>query len=95
VSLRAFRQIPRDEKEWAQWIQQQDVVSGKRGSATFDIRSTVSVVFDVAEQSTDYTVTVTGNKQETFWVTDKAKTGFLLNSSNASSIAIVDWILLR
>jgi hypothetical protein len=47
------------------------------------------------EADANYTVNVTGNIGETFWVTGKATTGFTIHSSNAASTATVDWQLIR
>lgn len=66
-----------------------------RGQATFATAATVAVTFDRAEPDTDYFVALAGSVNETFWVTSKTTTGFTLNSSNASSTATVDWILVR
>lgn len=66
-----------------------------RGSATFATAATVSVTFSTAEPDTTYFVSISGNANETFWVTSKATGGFTLNSSNATSTAVVDWHLIR
>lgn len=48
-----------------------------------------------AEADANYTVTISGNVNETFWVTAKATGGFTIHSSNATSTATVDWQLIR
>jgi len=66
-----------------------------RGSVTFASSSTVSVTFGTAEPDASYFIAISADKNETFWVTGKATTGFTINSSNASSVATIDWILIR
>lgn len=70
-------------------------VNNLRGSATFATSGTRAVTFGTAEADALYHIVVTGNVDENFWVTSKATTGFTINSSNASSTAAVDWILIR
>jgi hypothetical protein len=66
-----------------------------RGSATFATAATVAVSFGTAEPDASYYVIVTGDVNETFWITSKATGGFTINSSNGSSTATVDWMLIR
>lgn len=66
-----------------------------RGAATFVSAATVAVSFSLDEPDATYFISLGGNLGETFWVTSKAVGGFTLNSSNASSIAVVDWHLIR
>lgn len=65
------------------------------GSVTFSSSGTAAVSFSTNESDTTYKVFVTGNIGETFWVTSKATTGFTINSSNASSTAVVDFVVMR
>ena len=65
-----------------------------RGSVTLS-SGTASVSFGTAEPDSSYYVVVTGNAAETFYVTSKATSGFTITSSNGSSTANVDWILIR
>lgn len=66
------------------------------GQGQFATAGTLAVAFGArAEPDTDYRVIVTGNVNETFWVTSKATSGFTINSSNASSTATVDWFIVR
>jgi len=67
----------------------------KSGTATFATAATKAVAFSINEFDAAYHVVVTGNVNETFWVTAKATTGFTINSSNATSTAVVSWILTR
>lgn len=69
--------------------------SNLRGSTTFTSTATKVVAFGTAEPDANYHVIVTGNVLETFSVTAKATTGFTINSDNASSTAVVDWVLIR
>lgn len=62
-----------------------------RGRDTFAGAATKAVTFGYGLDTATYYVTVTGNVDERFWVTGKATSGFTLNSSNATSTAIVDW----
>jgi hypothetical protein len=64
------------------------------GTATFAGAATKAVTLTTRENAT-YLVTVSGNVNETFWVTSKATTGFTLNSSNATSTAVVDYRVRR
>lgn len=68
-----------------------------RGVATFVSAGTVAVSFagNRQEQDTNYWVWVAGAVDENFWVTAKATGGFTINSSNASSTAVVNWLLIR
>ena len=63
----------------------------KRGTATFLGAGSVAVVFTESFKTTDYMVTLEPSVNETFWVTLIAATGFTLNSSNAASVAVVNW----
>ena len=67
----------------------------RSGTVTFATAATKAVTFTENEADALYHVTVTGNVNETFFVTAKATTGFTINSSNASSVAVVSWILVR
>jgi hypothetical protein len=67
----------------------------KSGQDTFAGAGTKAVLFAVNEPDTNYKVNITGNVNETFWVTSKQTTGFTLNSSNAASVAVVDWSVIR
>ena len=64
-------------------------------SVTFATSGTAAVTFDSPVQAANYRIFITGNVNETFWVTSKTVTGFTLNSSNASSVAVVDWLLIE
>jgi hypothetical protein len=66
-----------------------------RGAATFASAATVAVTFGTAELDANYFVSISGNASQTFWVTAKSTGGFTLNSSNATSTATVDWMLIR
>ena len=66
-----------------------------RGAETFGSADTTTVTFSTAEADASYFVTVTGNANETFWIENKLNTGFTIRSSNASSTATVDWMLIR
>ena len=66
-----------------------------RGTETFDTESSVTVTLDSEQDDATYIIVVTGDAEETFWVSGKATTGFTINSSNSSSVASVDWILVR
>jgi hypothetical protein len=66
-----------------------------RGQVTFTGAATKAVSFSVNEADASYFVTLGGNVNETFWVTSKGVGGFTVNSSNATSTAVVDWHLIR
>ncbi len=65
-----------------------------RGSATFDSATTAAVTFATAESNASFYVTLGCNENVAHWVTDKATTGFTINSQ-APSTATCDWILIR
>jgi hypothetical protein len=65
------------------------------GAVAFTSAATKAVTFSLTEADANYNVYVTGNVNETFWVTSKTTTGFTINSSNATSTAIVSWLLIR
>jgi hypothetical protein len=66
-----------------------------RGTATFATAATVAVSFGTAEPNVTYQVFIGAQANETFWVTAKATSGFTINSSNATSTAVVSWLLIR
>jgi hypothetical protein len=68
-----------------------DVVEG---TATFGGSSTFNVHLTTRENA-NYTVTLSGGANQTFWVTNKSTTGFTLNSSVGNSTASVDWVVRR
>jgi hypothetical protein len=67
-----------------------------RGTATFAAGTTVAVVFANAEKDTSYFVAIApqGNPGGNVWVSAKTTSGFTLNCSASTSIA-VDWIKTR
>jgi hypothetical protein len=70
------------------------------GTATFVSAATVAVTLPLAYESapsqvTDYRVVLEPSANETFWVTAKTNSGFTLNSSNAASTAVVNYVVLR
>jgi hypothetical protein len=75
-----------------------DVVNG---SATFPGAGTVAVVFPSPREDATYAVTISGNMNQTFWVTKSVtpptgvSPGFTLHSSDATSTATVDWTVRR
>jgi len=86
-------------KPWFLWlgalVRAVNDASPLNGSATFASSNTLTVTFDKQEPDTDYRVTISVNANETVWVTNKAKTGFTLNSSKTNSTATVDWMRAR
>ena len=98
--LKPFSFIPEDISQWGRWFRIQDIpdpVSDTilTGSATFIGTTPKSVTFDTEETSNDYTILIDRAINEDFWVTAKTTTGFRLNSSNATSVASVRWVLVR
>ena len=65
------------------------------GKATFAGSNTVVVTLPNPMLDTSYRVTATANVQETIYVSARTTTTFTLKSSNASSTASVDWVLMR
>lgn len=70
-------------------------IQARWGQDTFAGAATKVVAFDSAEADTSFYISITGNVNETFWVTAKTTAGFTLNSSNATSTAVVDWVMHR
>jgi len=98
--LKPFRFIPEDLNQWSRWMQDQDIpdpVSDTilTGSVSFFTQSSVPVTFATAEDSNDYIILFDGGVNETFFATSKTTTGFTANSSNASSTATLNWVLIR
>jgi hypothetical protein len=58
---------------------------GGSGSATVSLNN--------ARPNATYSVAISGNANETFWITAKTATGFTVNSSNSSSTAQVDFLI--
>jgi hypothetical protein len=71
------------------------IAQNLRGTVTFAGAGTATVTFPVAETNNTYFVAISGSANETFWVTSKTANGFTVNSSNAASTAVVNWILVR
>ncbi len=65
------------------------------GQETFATAATKAVTFAIAEPDTNYRIIITGNANETFFWSALGTGGFTLNSSNAVSVAIVNWFLFR
>lgn len=65
------------------------------GQATFTSAATKAVSLPKTESDASYKIGLGWNVNETIWVTNKTTTGFTLNSSNATSTAVVDWLLHR
>lgn len=66
-----------------------------RGTATFPAIGRVTIAFTKPEADAKYFVTVTGDRDERFWVINKTQIGFTIRSSNSVSVAKVDWHLIR
>lgn len=64
------------------------------GTATFVADTSVAVTLPVAQPDTNYTVTINGVDNRTYWVTAKSTTGFTLNAS-ASNSDVVGWAVMR
>ena len=67
----------------------------RHGSVTFPTAASVVQSFSPAESDENYRVVLTGNRNETFWVTGKTAGQFTINSSNVASSATIDWWLYR
>lgn len=65
------------------------------GTATFPAATSVTVLFGArAEPDADYRVAISGSENNTFWVTSKTATGFVIVAASSTS-ATVDWHILR
>jgi hypothetical protein len=65
-----------------------------RGVATL-ASGTVNVTFPIAEPNSTYRIVTGCSAAEAIGVSAKSTTGFTLTSSNGSSSATVDWVLIR
>jgi hypothetical protein len=65
------------------------------GTVVFSTAATATVTFGTAQADTNYSLLFDGGVNETFWATSKATGGFTANSSNATSTATVQWVLVR
>ena len=65
------------------------------GTDTFASAATKVVTFATAQADTNYRVALGPQANETFWVSTKTTAGFTLNSSNATSTAVVEWSATR
>ena len=71
-----------------------DTLGARRGMATLS-SGTATATLPVALPDTSYRIAVSAGVNEAIYVTGKTATGFTINSSNSSSTAAVDWILMR
>jgi hypothetical protein len=69
-------------------------LTNQRGSVTLS-GGTASVTLPATVPDTSYSVAVSTGVNETMRVTGKSTSGFTVTSSNGSSTATVDWILVR
>ena len=65
-----------------------------RGTVTLS-SGTAAVSFGTNEPDATYFIVLGGDTAETFTWASKAVGGFTINSSNGSSTAVVDWVLIR
>lgn len=66
-----------------------------RGTVTFATAATATVTFATAETDATYFIVLGSDTNETFWWSAKGTGGFTINSSNAASTAVVNWVLIR
>lgn len=100
AGLKPFRTIPKDIVEWTKWMREQvqpiqDVIDDGRVKGSTSFPGVDEVIVSVSETSANYTVFIEPSINETFWVTNKKTTSFMLHSSNSTSTATVKWILTR
>jgi hypothetical protein len=69
-------------------------MTNQRGSVTLS-GGTANVTLPAAFPDSTYSVAVSTGVNETIRVTGKSTSGFTVTSSNGSSTATVDWIVLR
>lgn len=95
--LKAFRNIPKDLSEWGRWFRAQSIpeFSDNVLTGTAQFIGLTPVTVTVTEDTVDYLVFIDGGINETFWVTNKSISGFFINSSNSTSTALVNWMLVR
>lgn len=65
------------------------------GSVTFASAATAAVTFGTAEVDGNYLPQISGGANETFWWSARGTGGFTINSSNATSTAVVTWTISR
>jgi hypothetical protein len=63
------------------------------GSVTLS-SGTAAVSFSTNEPDANYNIYLSGDANETFYWASKAVGGFTINSSNGSSTANVDWVII-
>ena len=67
-----------------------------RGQATLNAGiGSLVVSFPTVEPDASYYIQLTGNGNNTLWVTNKTTTGFTINRSSTTGTRIVDWLLVR
>ncbi|GEM_PF-5011438 len=67
-----------------------------RGQATLSAGTgSLAVTFPTAEPDASYYIQLTGDGNDTLWVTNKTATGFTINRSATTGTRIVDWLLVR
>jgi len=96
--LKPFRFIPEDLSQWTRWFNIQEIpdeFSIVTDSKTFQSQAIAIVTLATTEADKNYVVLIDAAVNETFWTTDKTTTSFILNSSNASSTATINWVLMR
>lgn len=81
---------------WKTWLDQvhRNITYSQSGSETL-ASGTASVTFTGDEPTTSYSILLAGDANETFYWASKATTGFTINSSNGTSTANVDWVIIR
>ncbi len=94
--LKAFRNVPLNLAEWGRWFRAQSIpeFSDNILTGTAQFIGLTPVAVTVSEEN-DYIVFIDGGINETFWVDNKRVSGFSINSSNATSTALVKWVLIR
>lgn len=65
-----------------------------KGTATL-VAGTKTITFPTTQDDANFFVFLTGAANETFKVTAKATTGFVITSSNGASTTTVDWFVVR
>lgn len=75
--------------QWLPFVHSANLNNG----ASFSITRTTEGT--LAEDDASYYVLVTGQANETFWVTNIAAGSFVIHSSNATSTATVHWMIVR
>ncbi len=71
-----------------------DIVGRKAGSSTFNNGDLMTVTFDTAYSSSEYSINLSNNKNINVWYTNRTNSGFTIRSER-KFIGQVDWVTTK